>query len=47
MIGIARELVAPVVDHPLESSLPRSGPSWQVYEAPGAQQLPRTPVPTA
>ncbi len=47
VVTVARDLVAPVVDHPLESSLPRSGPSWQVYTAPGAQQLPRATTSTS
>jgi hydroxymethylglutaryl-CoA lyase len=46
VIAVARDLVAPVIDHPLESSLPRSGPSWQVYAGPGGQKLPRTPAGT-
>lgn len=47
MVSIARDLVAPLVDHPLESSLPRSGPSWQVHAAPGGQRLPRTSARTS
>ena len=31
--------VAPLVDHPLESSLPRSGPSWNVYTPPTRQVI--------
>lgn len=37
---IAADHVAAHIDHPLESSLTRSGPSWQVYSAPRGQTLP-------
>ncbi len=38
MLEVSRQ-VAPLVDHPLESSLPRSGPSWNVYTPPTGQVI--------
>ena len=38
MLEVSRQ-VAPLVDHPLESSLPRSGPSWNVYTPPTRQVI--------
>jgi hydroxymethylglutaryl-CoA lyase len=39
MLAVARDLVAPVVDHPLESSLSRAEPSWHLHPAPTGQVL--------
>jgi hydroxymethylglutaryl-CoA lyase len=38
MLAVSRELVAPVIDHPLESSLSRAEPSWSLHAAPAGQQ---------
>ena len=46
VLRIAREQVAGLVDHPLESSLARSGPSWTVHTPPRRQVLPRPAVTT-
>lgn len=35
---IARDQVAPLIDHPLESSLARSGPAWEVHAPPQRQE---------
>lgn len=40
ILDIARTRVAPLIDHPLESALARSGPSWDVHAAPPHQVLP-------
>ncbi len=39
LLHISRDLVAPVVDHPLESQLSRADPSWVLYPAPSSQEL--------
>jgi hydroxymethylglutaryl-CoA lyase len=39
MLAVSRELVAPVIDHPLEASLRRAEPSWSLHAAPTGQQL--------
>jgi hydroxymethylglutaryl-CoA lyase len=39
LIDVSRDLVAPVVDHPLESSLSRAEPSWSLHPSPAAQLL--------
>jgi len=39
LTAIARTQVAPVVDHPLESSLSRAAPSWVLHPSPSGQQL--------
>ena len=39
MLAVSRELVAPVIDHALESSLSRAEPSWSLHTAPAAQHL--------
>lgn len=38
-LHIARDLVAPVIDHPLESKHSRAEPSWVTFPAPDRQQL--------
>lgn len=38
MLAVSRDLVAPVMDHPLESSLSRAEPSWSLHPAPDSQQ---------
>ena len=38
LLAVARELVAPLIDHPLESSLSRAEPSWTLHPAPAEQQ---------
>ena len=40
VLRIARQQVARLINHPLESSLTRSGPSWQVYTPPLRQTFP-------
>jgi hydroxymethylglutaryl-CoA lyase len=39
LLAVSRELVAPVIDHPLESSLSRAEPSWSLNPSPAAQVL--------
>lgn len=39
LIGITRDQVAPVVDHPLESSFARADPSWRLHTTPERQEL--------
>lgn len=39
LVTLSRAHVAPLVDHPLESSLSRAEPSWVLHAAPDAQQL--------
>ncbi|MGH3354296.1 MAG: hydroxymethylglutaryl-CoA lyase [Nocardioidaceae bacterium] len=36
---VSRDLVAPVIDHPLESSLSRADPSWSLHPSPAGQRL--------
>ena len=43
LLAIARDQVAPLVDHPLESALARADPSWRLLPAPDRQELPATP----
>lgn len=40
LIDISRRMVAPLVSHPLESTLARADPSWELLPAPAGQQLP-------
>lgn len=42
LIRIARDLVAPVVDHPLEGSFARAEPSWHLHTTPERQELVRS-----
>lgn len=39
LTAISRDLVAPVIDHPLESSLSRADPSWELHPSPVRQVL--------
>lgn len=39
LVRIARDQVAPVVDHPLESSFARAQPSWHLHASPQRQEL--------
>jgi hydroxymethylglutaryl-CoA lyase len=39
LLAVSRDLVAPVIDHPLESSLSRADPSWSMHPAPATQVL--------
>lgn len=39
LVAVSRELVAPVIDHPLESSLSRAEPSWRLHPSPTGQVL--------
>ena len=39
LIRVARDQVAPVVDHPLESSFARADPSWELHASPEQQEL--------
>jgi len=39
LVTVSRSLVAPVIDHPLESSLSRADPSWSLHPAPTSQVL--------
>jgi hydroxymethylglutaryl-CoA lyase len=39
LLAVSRDLVAPVVDHPLESSLSRADPSWRLHASPDRQVL--------
>lgn len=39
LLRVSRELVAPVIDHPLESSLSRAEPSWDLHPSPSGQVL--------
>jgi hydroxymethylglutaryl-CoA lyase len=41
LMVVSRELVAPVIDHPLESSLSRAEPSWVLHPSPAGQVLTR------
>jgi hydroxymethylglutaryl-CoA lyase len=38
LLAVSRDLVAPVIDHALESSLSRADPSWSLHAAPTAQR---------
>lgn len=39
LLHVSRDLVAPVIDHRLESRLSRAEPSWVLHPAPSSQQL--------
>ena len=39
LLEVSRGLVAPVIDHRLESSLSRADPSWTLHAAPSTQQI--------
>jgi hydroxymethylglutaryl-CoA lyase len=39
LLTVSRDLVAPVIDHPLESSLSRAEPSWALHPSPAGQAL--------
>jgi hydroxymethylglutaryl-CoA lyase len=39
LVAVSRDLVAPVIDHPLESSLSRADPSWSLHPSPASQVL--------
>jgi hypothetical protein len=39
LVAVSRDLVAPAIDHPPESSLSRAEPSWSLHPSPAAQVL--------
>lgn len=43
LLTVTREQVAPLVDHPLESTMARADPSWRLVAPPTRQHLPAAP----